>query len=337
MQSLQKIEISAKTIVFTILFILLLQFLVVIKDLIFALFIAFIIASALRPFVVWLTKRQIPRLISLIIVYLLFVGVMGSTIALIVPPLIKESFLLAKTLPSIVEKLVPKNSSFFDINSVVQYVPNLTNQLINIIQSTFSNVVFLMSIIFFSFYFLIEENTIKKSLVRFFDENQSQRIGSIFDNAEKKLNSWFWGELVLMTIVGVCTFVGLSLIGLKYVVPLALLAGLLEVVPNLGPTIAAIPAILIGFSQNYFLGLAALAVSVIVQQLENNVIVPLVMKKAVGISPAITLIALIVGGKLAGVMGVLLAIPTMLFLEVIISEIIKKPSINKTQITKDSI
>lgn len=334
---MQKIEISAKTIVFTVFFILLLQFLVVIKDLIFALFIAFIVASALRPFVVWLTNRRVPRVMSLIIVYLLFIGMVGSTIALILPPLIKESFLLAKSLPLIIDKLALSNLGFLNINSVVQYVPNLTNQFINVVQGAFSNVVFLMSILFFSFYFLIEENTIKKTLIKFFDENQSQKINDMFCGAEKKLNSWFWGELVLMTVVGVLTFIGLSLIGLKYVVPLALLAGLLEVVPNLGPTIAAIPAVLIGFSQSYFLGLAALAVSFIVQQLENNIIVPVVMKKAVGVSPAITLIALIVGGKLAGVMGVLLAIPTMLFVEVIVMETIKKPNIKKTQITKGAI
>ncbi|NCO88558.1 hypothetical protein AUK04_02020 [Candidatus Roizmanbacteria bacterium CG2_30_33_16] len=334
---MQKIEISAKTIIFTVLFILLLQFLVVIKDLIFALFIAFIVASALRPFVIWLTERKIPRTVSLIIVYLLFVGALGSTVALIIPPLINELFLLAKTLPSIVRKLVPNNLGFININSIVQYVPNLTNQFITVVQGAFSNIVFLMSILFFSFYFLIEENTIKKILIKFFDENQSQKVNDIFGGAEKKLNSWFWGELVLMTVVGVLTFIGLSLIGLKYVIPLALLAGLLEVVPNLGPTIAAIPAVLIGFSQSYFLGIAALAVSFIVQQLENNVIVPVVMKKAVGVSPAITLIALIIGGKLTGVMGVLLAIPTMLFLEVVIMEMIRKPNIKKIQTTKDSI
>lgn len=334
---MQKIEISAKTIVFAVFFVLLLQFLVIIKDLIFALFIAFIIASALRPFVVWLTDKKVPRTMSLIIVYLLFVGIVGSTIALILPPLINESFLLAKSLPLIISKLALNNTGLFDINSLAQYVPNITNQLINIVQGTFSNVVFLMSILFFSFYFLIEENTIKKTLIRFFDETRSQKINDMFVGAEKKLNAWFWGEVVLMTVVGLLTFVGLSLIGLKYVVPLALLAGLLEVVPNLGPTLAAIPAVLIGFSQSYFIGLAALAVSFIVQQLENNVIVPVVMKKAVGVSPAITLIALIVGGKLAGVMGVLLAIPTMLFVEVIILEMVKKPNIKKTQITKDSL
>jgi len=328
---MQKIEISAKTIIFTVFFILLLQFLMIIKDLIFALFIAFIIASALRPFVLWLIEKKTPRIISLIIVYLLFIGIMGSIIGLILPPLIKELFLLAKSLPYIINKLAIGNLGFLDANSFVQHIPNITNQLINVIQGAFSNVVFIMLIFFFSFYFLIEENTIKKTPIKFFDETQSNKINDIFNGAEKKLNSWFWGELVLMMAVGILTFIGLSLIGLKYVVPLAILAGLLEIIPNLGPTIAAAPAILIGFSQSYFLGLAALAASFIVQQLENNIIVPLVMKKAVGISPAITLIALIVGGKLAGVMGVLLAIPTMLFLEVIVVEVIKKPTIKKTQ------
>ena len=142
------------------------------------------------------------------------------------------------------------------------------------------------------------------------------------------MSNWFWGEITLMLIVGVLTYLGMSLIGIKYVLALAVLAGILEVIPNLGPTLAAIPAMLIGFSQSIFLGLAALAVSFIVQQLENNFIVPLVMKKATGLNPIITLVALIVGGRVGGVLGVVLAIPATLFLEVLLIELLKQDNLN---------
>ena len=123
-----------------------------------------------------------------------------------------------------------------------------------------------------------------------------------------------------MTVVGTLTYVGLLLVGVRYALPLAVLAGLLEVVPNIGPVISAIPAIIIGFSQNYFTGFSATALYIIVQQLENNLIVPIIMKKAVGLNPILTLIALLLGGRIGGILGVLLAIPILLFVETILHE-----------------
>jgi len=104
---------------------------------------------------------------------------------------------------------------------------------------------------------------------------------------------------------------------------LAILAGLLEVVPNFGPILSAVPALILGLSQSYFMAVPVIALYFIVQQLENNIIVPLVMKRAVGLHPIITLVALIVGGKVGGVLGVLLAIPTTLFIETLVVELMQ--------------
>jgi predicted PurR-regulated permease PerM len=126
-----------------------------------------------------------------------------------------------------------------------------------------------------------------------------------------------------MTVVGLLNFIGFSLIGIKYALPLAVLAGLLEVVPNIGPTIAALPAFLIGISISNYTGVAALAVAFLVQQLENNLIVPVIMRHAVGLNPIITLIVLVIGGKIGGVLGLLLAIPAFLFVESILLEVLR--------------
>ncbi len=107
---------------------------------------------------------------------------------------------------------------------------------------------------------------------------------------------------------------------IKYAAPLAIMAGLLEVVPIIGPTVATIPAFFVGASISWFTGLAVIALYFLIQQLENNLIVPLVMKKAVGLNPIITLIALIIGGKLGGLLGIILSVPTALFIETILVE-----------------
>jgi len=324
MDKLNKIEISHRTIIFTVLFLISLKFLWVIKDLLFSLFIAFIIMSAIKPMVVYLTKRKIPKTLAAIVVYLLFLGIIITCSVFVVPPLVMESAQLILSLPSILESLSPQLTTVLNISALTQYLPGITSQVFNVARDIFSNAVFTITTVFFGFYFLLEEDLIKNILVKFFEEKKANTVANIFTQAEKRMSNWFWGEIILMAVIGVLSFIGLSLIGMKYVLALAVLAGFLEVVPSLGPTLAAIPAVLIGLSQSLFLGFAALAVSFLVQQLENNFIVPYVMKKVTGLNPIITLMALIIGGRVGGALGVVLAIPVTLFLETLLIELLKQ-------------
>lgn len=323
MNKILKIEISHKTIIFTVFLLIFLRLLWEIRDLVFSLFIAFIIMSALKPAAAFLVRKKIPKGLSALLVFLLFLATIIFLLTQIFPPLITESITLFKNLPSIIRRLSPVLATYVDLDFLSQYLPDLASNIFNLIGSIFSNVIFVVSTLFFSFYFLLEEDFIKKFLLRFFTDRDVERIASIFERIEKRMSSWFWGEITLMTIIGVLTFVGLNLIGVKYALSLAIMAGLLEAVPNLGPIISAIPAFLVAASQSYFLGFSTIALYFIVQQLENNLIVPWVMRRAVGINPIITLMALIIGGKVGGVLGVILAIPFALFLEIVILEIIK--------------
>ena len=320
---LQKIEISSKTIIFTIGFILLLGVIWLIKDLIFSLFIAFIIAGALRQPVDFLEKKKIPRSISSFIVYFIFIFIIFYLFVLIIPPLAGEIIILFKNLPNIIIKVFPTLSSNFNLSFLSNNIPSLANETINLIKTAFSNVIFVTSTLFFGFYFLLEKNLAQRLLGNFFDDMELNKISLISERAQKRMSGWFWGEIILMIVVGLLTYIGLSLMGMKYALALAVLSGLLEVVPNLGPITATIPAFFIGLSQSYVSGLSMIALYLTVQQLENNLIVPFVMKKAVGIHPITTLIALIIGGKLAGILGVILAIPTTIFLETILIEVNK--------------
>ncbi|MBI5123406.1 AI-2E family transporter [Candidatus Roizmanbacteria bacterium] len=320
---MQKIEISSKTIIFTVGFILMLGVIWLIKDLIFSLFIAFIIAGSLRQPVDFLEKKKIHRSISSFIVYFIFVFIIFYLFALIIPPLVREIIVLFKNLPNIIIKVFPTLSSNFNLSFLSNNIPSLANETIIFIKTAFSNVIFVTSTLFFGFYFLLEKNLAQRLLGNFFDDMELNKINLISERAQRRMSGWFWGEIILMIVVGLLTYVGLSLMGMKYALALAVLSGLLEVVPNLGPITATIPAFFIGLSQSYVSGLSMIALYFTVQQLENNLIVPFVMKKAVGIHPIITLIALIIGGKLAGIMGVILAIPTTIFLETILIEVNK--------------
>ena len=316
----QKIEIGSRTIVFTVFFILSLFFLWQIRELLFSLFIAFVISGALKTPVDFLEKKRIPRFLASSTIYLIFLFTIINLFALVIPPLIKEMGFLFKNLPGIVKTTLPQASSYFDLGLLTQNLPDLANDVVGLVRSLFSNAIFVTSTLFFGFYLLLEKDFFEKIFANFFDEAEARRINVIVERGQKRAGSWFWGEVLLMTIVGVMTYIGLTFIGMKYAVALAVLTGLLEVVPNLGPIIATIPAALNGFSSSYVLGLSNIALYFVVQQLENNLIVPYIMRRVVGLHPIITLIALIVGGKLAGVLGVLLAIPTTIFIETILTE-----------------
>jgi len=319
----QKIEVSSKTIIFTILFLLSLKMIWQIRELIFSLFIAFIIAGALKPGVDYLEKRKIPRTLASFLIYLIFILLIVGVFNLIIPPLAQEIAHLFKNLPIIIKNAFPYVSINFPANFFTQNLPSIANQAVDIIKGIFSNIIFVTSTLFFGFYFIIDDHLIEKLLGNFFDDLEVNKIEDVINKGQKRMAAWFWGEIILMLVIGIMSYIGLTIIGMKYVLALSVLAGLLEVIPNLGPITSAIPAFLIGFSYSPVLGGSTIILNLVIQQLENNLIVPFVMKKVIGLHPIVTLIALIVGGKLAGILGVILAVPTTIFIETVLIEIQK--------------
>ena len=319
-----KIEISYKTIIFTVVFLLAIQFVWTVRDLLFALLIGFIFMSALRPHVNRLKKHGLPHGLAVVIVYLSFLLFFVALLLIIIPPIVNETFSFLRTLPTIIDQVSSQLSPWVPTSTLTSYIPNVTDQVVKVITGFFSNAFFIISTLFFGFYFLLDADVIERLTNRYIAELHAKRIIRVFKQAEERMSSWFWGEITLMSIVGALSFIGFSLVGIKYALPLAVLAGILEVVPTIGPLLATVPAFFVGISHSYLQGISALAISFVVQQLENNLIVPVVMKRAVGLSPVVTFIALIIGGKIGGVMGVLLAIPVFLFLETIVLELRKE-------------
>jgi len=134
------------------------------------------------------------------------------------------------------------------------------------------------------------------------------------------LGAWVRGQLTLALIIGLATFIGLSFLRLPYVLPLSIIAGILEIVPMIGPIISAIPAIIIAFTISPVLALATTAFYFLVQQAEAHLVVPFVMKRAVGLPPLVTIVALMVGAKLAGITGGLLAVPIVVVIQTVVAQ-----------------
>ena len=149
-------------------------------------------------------------------------------------------------------------------------------------------------------------------------------LSELINKIQKKISSWLKGQIVLSLLIGFFVFISMMTLGVKYALVLALLAFLGEFIPYLGPVLAALPAILVAFIDSPLKALFVFIIFVIIQQVENHILVPKIMQKAVGLNPLISILALLIGARLGGVMGVILAIPITTAIIVIISEIFTK-------------
>jgi predicted PurR-regulated permease PerM len=149
-------------------------------------------------------------------------------------------------------------------------------------------------------------------------------FAQLFRRIEERLGRWLRGQLFLGLIIAVLTYIGLVSLGVKYALVLALIAGLTELLPAIGPFIGAIPAVIVGLSQDPWKGLFVAILYLVIQQLENNLIVPRVMSKATGLNPVIVIISLLVGAKVAGVIGVILAVPTVLIITTFLEDFLEE-------------
>ena len=314
----RKIEISHRTVVFTVFFLLSLWFVYFIRDIILELFVALLLMAVLGPFVDRLTKIKIPRVISVVISYLLVFSIFGGVVALIIPPLVDQTGSFVAALPGYLSNIgVAKNLSQNVVNEILVGLGSLPGEIVKITLSLFSNVVSVLTVLVFAFYMLLSRGTFDNSLGLFFGEEKRKEIGSVIEALEVRLGGWARGELFLMLTVGFATFIGLSLIGIPFAIPLSILAGILEIIPYLGPIVAAIPSMIIGFGISPLTGFGVMAITFLIQQVENYVLVPKIMEKLAGVSPIVILVALAIGARLAGVTGMIISIPSVIALQIL--------------------
>lgn len=315
----KKIEISHRTIIFTVIFLAFVWILYQIREIIFQFFLALFITAILNPTVTKLSKRKIPRAASVLVVYLILFGVIGVTVAAIVPALVSQTTAFINNFPRIVGNIgISSTISDQLTQHLVSQLGTLPASVARATVSIFSNIVGLVAVLVFAFYLLSEREKLDNQLADLIGKEKEALIEKILALIEKRLGGWARAQLTLMFIVGLSSYIGLTLLGIPFALPLSMLAGLLEVVPYIGPIIAAIPAVLIGFGTSPILGFAVAALAFLVQQLENYVFVPKIMERSTGVHPIITLLALAIGFKLLGFMGILIAVPVYITFQVLI-------------------
>ena len=313
----RKVEISHKTIIFAVFFLISLWFLYYIRDILLELFVALLLMAILEPLVNLLSKIKIPRGLSVLLSYILFFGIFGGVLALIIPTLVDQTTGFVTQLPTYLSNLGIAEVVSNNITSeFLTKIGSLPGEVLKFTFSLFSNLISVITVLVFSFYLLLARGKMDEQLANFFGEQRRRDLASLVSTLEVRLGGWARGQIALMVIVGVLTYIGLAILKVPFAFPLAILAGLLEIIPYLGPIVAAIPSLIIGFGISPAMGVGTVIVALIVQQVENYVLVPKIMEKSVGVSPVITLIALAIGARLAGVVGMIISIPTVIALQV---------------------
>jgi len=318
------IEISTKTIIKVLFFIALAILIYIVRDIFIIIFFALVIASAINGPVQQLEKLKIPRILGVLIIYGVIFGILIFIIYQIVPTTIKELQLLNKEFPDVIDsffnnlKLFSSNSSkYFDIISKFQnYILSLANLLkaaaSSFIETTsyfFGGATSALSILIISFYLSVQKNGVERFIKTVFPKNYEDYILNLWFRSQKKMGQWLQGQIILCLAVGILTYIGLKLLGIKFAFILAITAGILEIIPIIGPVMSAIPAVMLGILQNPILGLWVILLYIIIQQAENHFLVPIIMAKAIGLNPILIIISLLISTKLFGLLGIILAVP----------------------------
>jgi predicted PurR-regulated permease PerM len=289
-------------------------------------FVAFILAAALRPTVLKLSKKfNVPLMMSALLIQIALFTFIGSFIALVVPPLLRESAHLVNSASQIVQ--IPNidwnfiyNQNFDQITQAFNSFESLIGRfgqsisgLFGIVNSVMTTIVLTVSLFVIMYYFIVSYDHLARAFAWMLPGTKDDRIArsqKMLDNVSLQLGGWIRGRFLVMFIIGIITYIGLTLLGVPYALPLAIAATLLEIIPNIGPILAAVPAIIIAFFVvGPWLALVVTVFYILLQQVENSLITPQVMKKAVDVHPLTTLFLIMVGLHVMGVKGALLILP----------------------------
>lgn len=322
------VSISPFSIIFTVLFILGIYGVYYIRSVLVLLLLSFILMVALNPIVRFVNQKlKIPKIPSIMIAYSLVLLIIAVLLGMLVPPLAKEFVQLINNfhLPFLQDALKSFNFTLQELSSVVNNLGGGFNVVFNVVNMTFTGVFTIFTVLVMSFYLMVEHSELHKKIFWFTrKEEYVHQFRDFIDSVELQLGGWVRAQIILMFSIFLVTLISLSLISVPYALPLALLAGFLEIVPNLGPTIAMIPAVFVAYITfgPVMAGIVTL-LYIVIQQLENNILVPKIMKSSANVNPLVSITSILIGLKLGGIIGALLAIPVYILGRTIFSTFIQ--------------
>jgi len=337
-QPTQTIEISTRTIWYAVFIGAGAWFLFAIRDILLLLFLAIIISSAVQPIVDKLELRKIPRTLTTIIIYLFSFALLSWGIKIVFPILGTELKELGIVFGGYLGNFGDVFKSYAEIlsgwnfQSQLETIKNTTSdgvtQLgVNIFSNTvgvFTGLFKTMIVMSLSFYMIVKKDGAWGFVKNVVPKKYEDYAIRLIQRIQHQVGRWMIGQFILIVIIFVLEYVVLSILHVPLALTLALLGGILEVVPYIGPTLSLIPAFLIALTVSPLVAVIILIAYILIQQIENHIIIPLLMKKAVGLNPVVIILVLLIGGKLAGVAGLILAVPLTAAISVVWEDLVNR-------------
>ena len=287
-----------------------------------------------RPRVTWLSSR-LPRWLAILVIYAAVIGAIAALAAAVIPPLVQQFEELWRALPSTVERgqdfliRVGILNDRITLGEAMQQAPaagagSAAAAVVGYLRNVIGGLFGAITILLLTFYMLVESREILSFFVRLFSADQRRRVAMVSHAVTQKVSAWMGGQLLLSLIIGLTSAIGLWAMGVPYFYVLALISAVGEMIPLVGPILAAIPAILVAATVSPGLAIGVAIFFIAQQQLENTILVPKLMGRQVGLSPVAVIVALGIGSQLLGVVGAILSVPTAAILQVLFEELVAR-------------
>jgi predicted PurR-regulated permease PerM len=314
-----------------------------VRDALILVYISALVAIGLSPVVnaierKRLMRQRVPRWAAILVIYLAIIGAVVAVGVLVIPPIVTQARELAMELPRLLHQgqqwLIDHGLLTREISAQEAVrqtaggsgAQDTVGLIVGAVFGFVGGIFGLITMLVLAFYLLVDSSGLVNVFVRLFPREKRAQVEAACRRVTNKVSAWLGGQLLLGGIIGSTAALGLYLMGVPFFYVLALIAGLGEMIPIVGPILSAVPAVAVALSVKPTLALGVIAFFFAQQQLENHLLVPKIMQRQVGISPVFVIIALLIGGSLLGVIGAILAVPTAAILQVVFQELMNDTS-----------
>lgn len=307
-----------------------------VRKVLLVLYIAALLAIGLSPIVRRLEglrqKGRAPRWAAILVVYIGIIAAIVAAFSIMLPPLITQATALWNNLPDLAQRgqallrRLGLSSGKWSWAELVRSVPSpelAVTGILSALQSIAGVVGALLTVFVLPYYMLLEGDELQRTFLALFAPHRRAQVARITDAVTEKVGAWLGGQLLLALVIGSTAALGLWLLGVPYFWVLGLVAAVGEMIPVVGPILAAIPAILVGFTVSVQTGMFVAVYFVIQQFVENQFLVPRIMQRQVGLSAVAVMAALLIGTELLGLVGALLAVPSAAIVQVLFQEFVE--------------
>ena len=286
-----------------------------------------------------LERRHVPRPLAILLVYAMLIAGITALFVLLSPAVREQAAMFREQAPEsldalrdawrtsgnallsgVGQQLLGRGIAFIENPTVGASIPVPDGAAVGLLTGLGGGVIGLVTVLIISFYYLMEKAWLRRVVLSTASAETRIRVSKTWDEVEQKVGDWLRGQLTLVLIIGVTATIGYAAMGIRFWPLLGLWAGVTEIIPILGPWLGGIPAVIIALTQGWEKALLVVGFILLLQMTENAILVPRVMRGAVGLSPLTVFLAILAGTEFAGVAGALLAIPVAAAIQVVLSQ-----------------